>query len=353
MKVNNIDYRKIDKINASAIKMFDKSRFDFYKYYVLKTKKTEDYSPFLAMGLLIDFILSDCKGSLDEFDKRFDEKFKLLSVKKGSGQMFLLVDELFKFTLRDMDEEGNITSSFSTRFEEAFDKIQSQDKFKGKKVEWALEQFRNSDEEIYFQECLESIGKYVVDQSMLEKAKSVVEMVIQDENVNWLFNSAQELDNLGKTVIEFEYLGMECKCEIDLFHLDYTNKKAIITEIKTNWDIINFQKVYLKLRYYLSAAFYYKAVEWYLKENNLKDWIVEFQFLSIDTSPNKLKPIIYTLNDNDINKSIQGFSTIYDKYRGLNELMEDIKWSQDNQIWNVDKFIFEKNNKVPLEIVYL
>lgn len=33
-----------------------------------------------------------------------------------------------------MDEEGNITSSFSTRFEEAFDKLQSQDKFKGKKL---------------------------------------------------------------------------------------------------------------------------------------------------------------------------------------------------------------------------
>ena len=37
-----------------------------------------------------------------------------------------------------------------------------------------------------------------VDQSMLEKAKSTVEMVIQDENVNWLFNGAQELDNLVK-----------------------------------------------------------------------------------------------------------------------------------------------------------
>ena len=353
MQINKSEYRKINKLSASDIKLFEKDRNKFYRTKVLGERQEDLTSSAIVLGTIVDFILSNCRGSLDEFDRRFDEKFKLLSIKKGSGQMFLLVDELFKLTLRDMDEEGNITSSFSARFEEAFDKLQSQDKFKGKKVEWALEQFRNSDEEIYFQECLESIGKYIVDQSMLEKAKSVVEMVIQDENVNWLFNGAQELDNLGKTVIEFEYLEMECKCEIDLFHLDYTNKKAIITEIKTNWDIINFQKVYLKLRYYLSAAFYYKAVEWYLKENNLKDWIVEFQFLSIDTSPNKLKPIIYTLNDNDINKSIQGFSTIYDKYRGLNELMEEIKWSQDNQIWNVDKFIFEKNNKVPLEIVYL
>ena len=50
-----------------------------------------------------------------------------------------------------------------------------------------------------------------------KKAKSTVEMVIQDENVNWLFNGAQELDNLGKTVIEFEYLEMECKCEMMIY----------------------------------------------------------------------------------------------------------------------------------------
>ena len=261
MQIAKSEYRKINKLSASDIKLFNENRYNFYITKVLGEKQEDLTSPAIVLGTLVDFILSDCRGSLDEFDKRFDEKFKLLSIKKGSGQMFLLVDELFKFTLRDMDEEGNITSSFSTRFEEAFDKLQSQDKFKGKKVEWALEQFRNSDEEIYFQECLDSIGKYVVDQSMLEKAKSTVEMVIQDENVNWLFNGKEGLDNFGKTVIEFEYLGMECKCEIDDLSIDHLNKKIIITEIKTSYDIMDaFEYTYLKRRYDLAAAFYYIAV---------------------------------------------------------------------------------------------
>jgi len=159
MQIAKSEYRKINKLSASDIKLFNENRYKFYVTRVLGEKQEDLTSPPIVLGQLCDFILSDCRGSLDEFDKRFDEKFKLLSIKKGSGQMFLLVDELFKFTLRDMDEEGNITSSFSTRFEEAFDKLQSQDKFKGKKVEWALEQFRNSDEEIYFQECLDSIGR--------------------------------------------------------------------------------------------------------------------------------------------------------------------------------------------------
>ena len=160
MQINKSEYRKINKLSASDIKLFEKDRNLFYRTKVLGERQQDLTSNAVVLGTIVDFILSDCRGSLDEFDRRFDEKFKLLSIKKGSGQMFLLVDELFKLTLRDMDEEGNITSSFSARFEEAFDKIQSQDKFKGKKVEWALEQFRNSDEEIYFQECLESGGSY-------------------------------------------------------------------------------------------------------------------------------------------------------------------------------------------------
>ena len=355
MQIAKSEYRKINKLSASDIKLFNENRYKFYVTRVLGEKQEDLTSPPIVLGQLCDFILSDCRGSLDEFDKRFDEKFKLLSIKKGSGQMFLLVDELFKFTLRDMDEEGNITSSFSTRFEEAFDKLQSQDKFKGKKVEWALEQFRNSDEEIYFQECLDSIGKYVVDQSMLEKAKSTVEMVIQDENVNWLFNGQKDLDNLGKTVIEFEYLGMECKCEIDDLSIDHLNKKIIITEIKTSYDIQDlFEYTYLKRRYDLAAGFYYLAVNQEFRENQgLRDYQIEFQFLAVDTSKERLRPLIYKLSEIDIDNSINGFTLKTGSYyKGLVELINEIKWCNETQIWNISKNAYENNGILNLEINY-
>lgn len=355
MQIAKSEYRKINKLSASDIKLFNENRYKFYVTRVLGEKQEDLTSPPIVLGQLCDFILSDCRGSLDEFDKRFDEKFKLLSIKKGSGQMFLLVDELFKFTLRDMDEEGNITSSFSTRFEEAFDKLQSQDKFKGKKVEWALEQFRNSDEEIYFQECLSSIGKYVVDQSMLEKAKSVVERVIQDENINWLFNNTNYLDNLGKTVIEFNYLGIDCKCEIDYLSLDHTNKKIIINEIKTSYDIEDsFEYTYLKRRYDLAASFYWIAVNQEFRENQgLNDYDIEFQFLAVDTSKERLRPLIYKLSKTDINNSINGFNLKTGHYyKGLIELINEIKWCNDTQIWNISKNAYENNSILNLEINY-
>ena len=354
MQIAKSEYRKINKLSASDIKLFNENRYKFYVTKVLGEKQEDLTSPAIVLGTLVDFILSDCRGSLDEFDKRFDEKFKLLSIKKGSGQMFLLVDELFKFTLRDMDEEGNITSSFSTRFEEAFDKLQSQDKFKGKKVEWALEQFRNSDEEIYFQECLDSIGKYVVDQSMLEKAKSTVEMVIQDENVNWLFNGAIDLDNLGKAVIEFEYLGMECKCEIDDLSINHLNKKIIITEIKTSYDIMDaFEYTYLKRRYDLAAAFYYLAVIQFRDNKNLNGYDIEFQFLAVDTSKERLRPLIYKLSKDDIDRAINGFRLKTGSYyKGLVELIQEIKWCSETQNWNISEKAFKNNGILNLEINY-
>ena len=354
MQIAKSEYRKINKLSASDIKLFNENRYKFYVTKVLGEKQEDLTSPAIVLGTLVDFILSDCRGSLDEFDKRFDEKFKLLSIKKGSGQMFLLVDELFKFTLRDMDEEGNITSSFSTRFEEAFDKLQSQDKFKGKKVEWALEQFRNSDEEIYFQECLDSIGKYVVDQSMLEKAKSTVEMVIQDENVNWLFNGAIDLDNLSKAVIEFEYLGMECKCEIDDLSINHLNKKIIITEIKTSYDIMDaFEYTYLKRRYDLAAAFYYLAVIQFRDNKNLNGYDIEFQFLAVDTSKERLRPLIYKLSKDDIDRAINGFRLKTGSYyKGLVELIQEIKWCSETQNWNISEKAFKNNGILNLEINY-
>lgn len=355
MQINKSEYRKINKLSASDIKLFNENRYKFYVTKVLGERQEDLTSPAIVLGTLVDFILSDCRGSLDEFDRRFDEKFKLLSIKKGSGQMFLLVDELFKFTLRDMDEEENITSSFSTRFEEAFDKMQTQDKFKGKKVEWALEQFRNSDEEIYFQECLDSIGKYVVDQSMLEKAKSTVEMVIQDENVNWLFNKKEGLDNFGKTIIEFEYLGMECKCEVDDLSTDHLNKKIIITEIKTSYDIMDaFEYTYLKRRYDLAAAFYYIAVnKEFVGNQGLSDYEIEFQFLAVDTSKERLRPLIYKLTKDDVNKAVNGFRLKTGSYyKGLNELIEEIKFCNETQNWNISQKAFKNNGILNLEINY-
>jgi len=228
----NTPYRKIDALSASDIKLFNQNKIKFYHQKVLGEKRKEKTSDSLTLGTLIDYCLSDCKGSWQEFEQNFDDRFILLSVKKGTGQLFLLADLLYEFTIRDMNEEGNITSSFSIRFEEAFNRLQEQDKFKGKKVEWALEQFKDSEAETYFSENLKAIDKLAVDSWMLDKCKFIVENVLMDDNVKHLFEEKQNVNNFGKYVVEWEYKGLKAKSELDNLTIRHNSKEIIITEIK-------------------------------------------------------------------------------------------------------------------------
>lgn len=356
MRIEQLNYRKIDKLNATAIKTFDKDRFAFYRQFVLKEKKKENFSPYIVLGNLVDFALSDCLGNWEDFERRFDEKFKLLSVKKGSGQFFELADALYELTIRDMDEEGNLISSFEDRFKEAFDNLQAKDKFKGKTIEFALEKFKGSDAEIYFSENLSCMDKMVVDSYMIDKCKYIVENVVSDENIGFIFqNLSTDVEYLGKSVIEFEYSGIECKCEIDNLQIDHFHKNIVITEIKSSWDIEQgFEYTYLKLRYDLAAVFYFIAIrESFLKNKKYEDYLIKFQFLAIDTSTKQQQPLLYTLSDLDILKSLKGFYTKSGRYyKGLEELIDEIKWAQSTQNWKISKPAYENKSILPLEINY-
>ena len=351
MQVNQTPYRKIDALSASDIKLFAKDRIAFYRQKVLGEKRKDRFNDSLTLGTLIDFALSDCRGSWQEFEQNFDDKFILLSVKKGTGQLFLLADLLYEYTLRDMDEEGNITSSFSTRFEEAFDRLQKDDKFKGIKVEWALEQFKDSDAETYFSENLKAIDKLPVDEWMLNKCKFIVENVLMDDNVKHLFEEQEDVENLGKYVVEWEYKGLKAKSELDNLTIRHNPKEIIITEVKSTWDSEDFERTYLKLRYDLAAIYYYKAIQYTFQD--LQDYTIKFQFLVVDTSPQGLNPLIYKISNKDLLNAEHGFKTKSGYYyKGLEELVDEILWCQETQNWRISKEAYKNNGILNLNINY-
>lgn len=354
MQVAQTTYRKLEGLSASNIKLFDRDRYQFYREEILKEKRKQKNSDSIIMGNIVDFALSDCNGSWQEFEQRFDEKFKLLSVKKGSGQMFLLADLYLEYTLRDTGEDGMVTGTFAERFEEAFNALQAQDKFKGKKLEWALEQFTGSDAEIYFRENLESLDKQVVDQWMLDRAKIIVENVIFDENVSHFFTNKPNVERLGKTVIEWEYRGNKAKSELDGLTIDHNTKTVIITEIKSTWDSEDFSRTYLKLRYDLAMSYYMLAVNHWIGSNDtLKGYNVDFQFLVVDTSTQSLRPLIYQPSKLDFYKAKDGFTTKSGyRYRGLEELVDEINWCSENNQWRISKEAYDSKGVVPLKINY-
>lgn len=353
VKQDKQEYLKIPKLSASKIKLFKSDRMAFFNQVVLGKKTKDKKTDSLILGDLVDFCLTTCNGNFEQFEHVMDEKFAISTIKKGSGQLFLLADELFNITVEDMDESGNISTSFEDRFTRALAECQKQDKFKGKTIEKVLLDFKDSEAELYFAELMNNMDKIVVDTWMLEKAKNVVENVILDENVGAIFTEIDGLTDLGKVVIEFEWNGKECKCEIDKLIADNNYKTLVINELKTSWNPTNFEWNYLKLNYYLAAPFYKKAVEYWKEQHpEYADYTIKYQFIVIDTSPNSLKPIIKPLDDVDMERAMNGFSIRGYYYEGLKELFEEILWLEMTQEWKTSKLAYENNGCIPLQLNY-
>lgn len=350
-----LDYRSLEALNCSMIKLFDTDPVRFYEQFKLGKKKKNVKTTALTIGDLVDFYLLDCKGNDEEFQIRFEEKFGLFEEIKGSGQVFTLVDVLFQITENDTDENGVIKTKFESRFAEACRKVQNMKppKYKGASKEKILLDFNSKGTE-YFQKLIDNVGKTIIDISLVDKAKKVAELLKNDEFTKDLFDTdTDEVEHFPKLIIEWEMDGISCKSELDLIIVDHKNKIIYPKDLKTSYDNENFEYSYLKYRYDLQAVFYNLAIQYWAKENDMSDYEIELmEFIVADTSYNNRRPIRFQTSQEDYDNSLYGFSIKGVKYKGLKQIVSEIMWSEKSGIWNVSKEVFDNNGILKLNLNY-
>ena len=54
-------------------------------------------------------------------------------------------------------------------------------------------------------------------------------------------------------------------------------------------------------------------------------------------STNYMNPLIYELNYSDIEDAYFGFEHKGKHYKGVMQLIEDLIWAQDNDVWNISR----------------
>ena len=85
-----------------------------------------------------------------------------------------------------------------------------------------------------------------------------------------------------------ELLQVKCKSLLDGLTLDFKNKKAIIYDLKTTQKLWHFEDSIEQYDYLRQLCFYFKAVQWYLKNEFDEDpnigWTFEFYIIGIDTT---------------------------------------------------------------------
>lgn len=149
---------------------------------------------------------------------------------------------------------------------------------------------------------------------------------------------------------EIEYKNFKFRGVIDKVIIDEKNKTVQLLDLKTGANPAEeFMTSFIKWRYYFQEAIYMKAFKKICKDFNLKGYsLLPFQFLYI--SRFEKIPLLYTVTKKWHNAAINGFTTNSGyNYRGLDEILDNIKWHITNKIYNIPKKIHESNGSVILE----
>lgn len=353
----DVNYRKLDALNQSMIKLFDTDPVKFFEEFKRGRPRKQKKNTALIIGDLVDFYLLECKGIEKEFDDRLDEKFALYNGVKGTGQVFILADYLFEETEACINEFGEVTCSFATRFADAVRRVRADEKYKGKDDDKILEDFEKNGKE-YFDSLLKNLGKTVVDVSLVDKAKMVAHKLKKDPFTQHIFMGSDEHEFVTHFPIEFNWNLDEnsfigCKAELDMMLINHDDKTIQPMDLKTTYDNESFDMMYIKNSYYLQNAFYCVAAKKWAEANGMKEYDVKpMTFVVGDTSSNNRRPLVYKTSLRDLHKGLAGFSRRGVYYRGVNELIHDIAWAEQNNEWSCSREAFKNGGQMTLKIDY-
>jgi hypothetical protein len=344
-KINSIDYRKLDKDSYSSLKMFADDPAKYYKKFIKKERIREDKSVALILGDLVDTLLF----SPEEYEMKFVEA-NTYELVKGKTHMGDFAIELWDLTEQCLSEDGQVTREFSELAQEAYTNVKFDSngvvvKFVKKTFEQVVEDFIDSKEEEWYK--LKRTGKTIITMYLKEKALRIIERLRTDDNTYEFFLENDEYEALDQMTLEFDLFGLPFKFMPDRVFSYKKNRKKLPYDLKCKWDILNFDYQYREEYLYLQAGCYVLG----LKDKFPKDDVEPMKFLLADTNE-LLRPLIYECDEEDLKKSIEGFSVNGKKYKGIKEIVEDLIWARENNIWTISRTDFLNGGIRKLNINY-
>lgn len=337
------EYRKLPVDSSSSLKEFSLDRRKYYKKYVLGEKVEEEENKAATMGSLVDCLLL-CP---DEFDN----KFSMSSVASTpTGNMLAFVEALYLHTVSST-KDGEVSLPF-----EELAKLAYKDSGYKWSFDKVMEKFIGSDSEIYYKEIREvrSKGLTVITSQDVNNAERIVESLRNNEFTAEIIN-LETSDNFivqnQVQIDEFEIDGLPLKGMLDKVIVDHKQKSIQVYDLKCVWSVENFlEEYYLYRRAYIQAYIYNEAGH-KIKENlDLEYYSVKPPRFIVCDSINYYDPLIYKLSSNDLTSAYMGFDYKGKAYPGVNNIIKDLKWAKENNIWSISRINHMNNGTVNLKI---
>ena len=343
---NEKEYRALPLDSASTLKDFAEDRKKYYRKYILLESVEEEETQSSLMGRLVDTLLLE--------REKFNDRFTLSAcIKAPSGMMLDFVNALCNITIECLDEEGKVTRSFEDRSKDAY--IKSGYSIAYERV---LKNFEGGDAEIYYNEILNSRvkGLSIVTAMDIDNAEKVVDNLrtnfVTSEIVNTVDSARYTVKNQLQ-VENFEIDGFPLKGMMDKMITDHFQHKIYVYDLKCVWSVENFyHEYYLKRKAYIQAYVYYRAamkIANSLKEETSIHYDVEPPIFLVCDSINYYNPLLYKLSEADLSDAYEGFEYKGRQYPGVKTIIEELKFSLENNIWNISRENYLSNGVVKLK----
>lgn len=325
------NYRAIYLDSSSSLKEFSLDRKKYYNKYILNERVEDEENKAATMGRLVETLLMEPH----EFDGRF---YMSSCMSSPTGLMLAFVEALYSHTKEATDEFGNVNRTFEEISKDAY----ADSGFKIK-YDAVISKFVGSDAEIYYNEIrqVRSKGLTVVTTEDVSNAEKIVESLRTNEITSGVVNlvSSVRWGVTNQMQIEgYSVDGHLFKSMIDKVVIDHEKKTIQVYDLKCTWSVENFySEYYLYRRAYIQAYLYHRAAKEILKAEDLGDYAVLPPRFIVCDSTNYYSPLIYALSDKDLWDAYEGFEYRGRTYPGVKDLIQDLTWALENNVWNISR----------------
>jgi hypothetical protein len=339
------DYRKVSMDSSSSLKMFSENRKKYYKRYYLNESVEDKDNTSINMGKLVECILME--------PHLFDDKFYMSScASTPTGLMLDFVEALYKHTRDATDEDGIVGRPMNELMEDAY-------KDSGFKIKYeaVVNKFIGSDAEIYYNEIrrVRTLNLTVVNTMEISIAEKIVEQLRINSTTAPIVNltNSSRYQIFDQMQVEgYTIDGHKFKSMLDKVVIDHKEKTIQPYDLKCTWSVENFyEEYYLYRRAYIQAYLYYHAMVHIASDPDSECYgydVKNLQFIVCD-STNYYQPLIYTLDDGDMNDAYKGFVHKGRTYPGVGDLIAALTWCITTNTWNISHKNYLSNGIVNIK----
>lgn len=329
--------------SSSSLKDFSLDRKKYYKKYILGEDVEDKETQAATTGRIVETILLEP----EEFENRF---YLSICPSAPTGLMLSFVEALYKFTKECTNESGEVTRSFEDISKDAY--VESGFKIK---YEAVISKFVGSDAEIFYNEMRKVRGKNlsVITTQDITNAEKVVNDLrsnpITKDVVNMVSNVRYTVYNQLQ-VEGYTIDGHQFKSMMDKVVVDHDMKTIQVYDLKCTWSVENFlEEYYLYRRSYIQAYLYHQAAIHFAKTaEGIEDYeVLPIRFIVCDSTA-YYNPLIYTLSEKDLEDAYIGFTHKNREYKGVRDIIKDLKWAMDNNVWNLSRENYETDGIVKI-----